>query len=166
MINGKTVAIVPGSFDPITNGHIDIAKRAAEKYDIVYLAVMVNPKKQYMFTIEQRENIAKKAVSEIKNVSVISSEGMLWKLAQDLHADAIVKGYRNAIDYEYEMNMARFNHEHYPLAETVLLKANDKLVQMSSTLLREKINNNESFEDCLPPAAADEVKRILFDLYQ
>ena len=166
MIDKKTVAIVPGSFDPITYGHVDIVKRAAERYDIVYLAVMINPQKQYMFTLEQRRIIAEKAVSEIKNVSVIVSEGMLWKLAQDLHADAIVKGYRNDIDYEYEMNMAKFNREHYPLAETVLLKANDKLMQMSSTLLREKINNNESFEDCLPSNAADEVKRILFNIQQ
>ena len=95
------------------------------------------------------------------NVKVISSDGTLWELAQSLKADAIVKGYRNSTDYDYEINMAKFNSEHYPPAKTILLKANEQLINMSSTFLRERINNNESFDDCLPSAAADEVKRIL-----
>ena len=91
-MSNKKIAIVPGSFDPITNGHVDIVKRAAEEYETVYLAVMINESKKYLFDIEQRTEIAKSAVCDIPNVRVISSEGMLWKLAQDLDADAIVKG--------------------------------------------------------------------------
>ena len=72
MIDGKTVAIVPGSFDPITYGHIDIAKRAADKYDIVYLAVMINDQKQYLFNLEERERIARIALTDIPNITVIS----------------------------------------------------------------------------------------------
>ncbi len=161
MIDGKSIAIVPGSFDPITYGHIDIVKRAAEKYNVVYLAVMINDQKRYMFTLEQRKTIAQRAICDLPNVKVISSDGMLWELAQSLKADAIVKGYRNSTDYDYEINMAKFNSEHYPPAKTILLKANEQLINMSSTFLRERINNNESFDDCLPSAAADEVKRIL-----
>ena len=138
-MNCKRIAIVPGSFDPITNGHLDILRRAASEYEVVYLAVMINASKQYLFSIEQRTEIAKAATSDIKNVKVISSEGMLWSLAKELDADAIVKGYRNQTDYAYELEMAKFNEEHYPLAKTVLLKADPKLEALSSTALREKL---------------------------
>ena len=142
MIDEKTVAIVPGSFDPITYGHIDIAKRAAKDYDIVYLAVMINDQKRYLFTLQEREEIARLALSGIENITVISSDGMLWKLAEELGADAIVKGYRNNVDYEYEMKMAEFNSRHNPKARTVLLKADQSLTTLSSTLLREKKNTS------------------------
>ena len=91
----KGVAIVPGSFDPITNGHIDIVKRAAELYEKVYLAVMINAEKSYMFSIDERKDIAKAALRGFEGVEVISSEGYLWKLAEELSAVAIVKGVRN-----------------------------------------------------------------------
>jgi len=161
MIDGKTVAIVPGSFDPITYGHIDIAKRAAKDYDIVYLAVMINDQKRYLFTLQEREEIARLALSGIENITVISSDGMLWKLAEELGADAIVKGYRNNVDYEYEMKMAEFNSSHNPKARTVLLKADQSLTTLSSTLLREKIAKSESIDAYLPKPAADKIIDIL-----
>ena len=154
-MNNKRIAIVPGSFDPITNGHLDILRRAAAEYDVVYLAVMINSSKQYLFSIEQRTEIAKAATSELKNVKVISSEGMLWALAKELDADAIVKGYRNQTDYAYELEMAKFNEEHYPKAKTVLLKANSELEGLSSTSVREMLSNNESIEGLMPKSAAE-----------
>lgn len=159
-MNCKRIAIVPGSFDPITNGHLDILRRAASEYEVVYLAVMINASKQYLFSIEQRTEIAKAATSDIKNVKVISSEGMLWRLAKKLDADAIVKGYRNPTDYAYELEMAKFNEEHYPLAKTVLLKADPKLEKLSSTALREKLARNESIEELIPKAAAELVYKF------
>ena len=159
-MNCKRIAIVPGSFDPITNGHLDILRRAASEYEVVYLAVMINASKQYLFSIEQRTEIAKAATSDIKNVKVISSEGMLWRLAKELDADAIVKGYRNPTDYAYELEMAKFNEEHYPLAKTVLLKADPKLEELSSTALREKLARNESIEELIPKAAAELVYKF------
>ena len=159
-MNCKRIAIVPGSFDPITNGHLDILRRAASEYEVVYLAVMINASKQYLFSIEQRTEIAKAATSDIKNVKVISSEGMLWSLAKELDADAIVKGYRNQTDYAYELEMAKFNEEHYPLAKTVLLKADPKLEELSSTALREKLARNESIEELIPKAAAELVYKF------
>ena len=161
MIDEKTVAIVPGSFDPITYGHIDIAKRAAKDYDIVYLAVMINDQKRYLFTLQEREEIARLALSGIENITVISSDGMLWKLAEELGADAIVKGYRNNVDYEYEMKMAEFNSSHNPKARTILLKADQSLTTLSSTLLREKIAKSESIDAYLPKPAADKIIDIL-----
>lgn len=155
------IAIVPGSFDPITNGHIDIVRRAADSYDKVYLAVMINDAKKYMFTLKERKEIAISAVKDIKNVEVISSEGYLWELARSLDAVAIVKGIRNAKDEVYELNMAKYNAEHYPEAETVLLQTREDLKYISSTVVREKIKNAESIEELLPSAAIKKINEIL-----
>lgn len=160
MNNNKKIAVVPGSFDPITNGHIDIVKRALEKYDIVYLAVMINPSKKYMFTLEQREKIAAAALKDLKNVRVISSDGMLWELALSLNACAIVKGYRNETDLKYEMEMAEFNNSHNPNAPTVLLKSDEELTNLSSTKIREMILKGQSLDKYLPSSAIDEIGKI------
>ena len=159
----KKIAIVPGSFDPITYGHIDIVKRASTMYDTVYLAVMINDRKQYLFDIEQRTRIAMAAVSDIPNVRVIFSNDMLWKLAKELNASAIVKGYRNERDLEYERTMADFNKAHYPEAQTILLKSDPKLDLVSSTVVREKLRNKESLTDYLPASAISVVEEILKD---
>ena len=157
----KRIALIPGSFDPITYGHIDIVKRALDEYDAVIVAIMINPNKKYMFTMQQRERIAKAALAEFPDVKVISSEGMLWKLALDLNACAIVKGYRNEKDLEYENEMARFNTEHNPNAHTVLFKSSEELENISSTKAREKILNGESLKKLLPDAAIEEINKII-----
>ncbi len=161
MVNNKTVAIVPGSFDPITFGHIDIIKRAAQMYDTVFVAVMINDQKKYLFSIEERERIACLAVEDIPNVSVISSSGMLWELARDLDAVALVKGYRNDVDYQYEQKMAEYNATYNPKAKTVLLQANDKLENLSSTVVRKKLADGQTIDGLMPTKAMDEVKKIL-----
>ena len=161
MKDGKTVAIVPGSFDPITYGHIDIAKRAVQLYDTVYLAVMINDQKQYTFGIEEREKIARAALEDVSNVTVMSSRGMLWKLAEELCADAIVKGYRNQVDYDYEQKMAEFNAGKNPSAKTILLEADSRYYNLSSTAVREKINADQSLDGMLPQAAIREIYAIL-----
>ena len=157
----KTTAIVPGSFDPITYGHLDIVRRASEMYDKVYVAVMINREKSYMFNIEQRLSIARAAVGDDINIEVISSEGMLWELARDLSADAIVKGYRNEKDLEYERVMAKFNEEHYPAAKTVLLKADESLTELSSTVVRGELTAGRDISRFLPAAAEKEINNII-----
>ena len=155
------IAIVPGSFDPITLGHIDLVKRAAQVYDKVYLAVMINDQKKYMFTIEERVAIAKAALGDMDNVEVVFSEGMLWELARDLSANAIVKGVRNDIDAEYERVMAEFNKKMYPSAQTVMLKSNEALSELSSTVVRNRICHNDDLSDLLPESAIKEIAKIL-----
>ena len=157
----QKIAIVPGSFDPITNGHISLVERALEDHDIVYLAVMINPSKKYMFTLEERECIAKAALVGTDNVIVISSEGMLWELAKKLNASSIVKGYRNETDLAYEKEMAKFNEEHYPNAKTVLLKAKENMCDLSSTKIRELITLNKSLQPYIPQTAEEEIKKII-----
>lgn len=161
MNSKERIAIVPGSFDPITNGHVDIINRAADMYDKIYVAVMINAQKQYMFTLKQREEIAKACFLGKDNICVISSDGWLWELAKKLNACAIVKGYRNDKDLEYEREMAKFNDEHYPPAQTVLLKAEDELTDLSSTLVRDKILKGESLCGLLPKAAIDVIEKLI-----
>jgi pantetheine-phosphate adenylyltransferase len=124
-------------------------ERALKAYDKVYLAVMINPVKRYLFTMEQRTAIAIEALRPYDRVEVISSEGMLWQLAKELGACAIVKGYRNQTDYDYEMVQAKWNLEHGGY-ETELLVADPKLGYVSSTIAREKIKKGEDLSKILP----------------
>ena len=149
----KRIAIVPGSFDPITNGHVNIIERASEMYDKVYVAVMINDQKQYMFSLEQRKQIVSACFKGRENIEVISSDGWLWMLAKELNACAIVKGYRNETDLAYEKNMAQFNEAHYPEGKTVLLKADEALCDLSSTSVRELIKQGNSLDEFLPQEA-------------
>lgn len=160
MTNTHRIAIVPGSFDPITNGHVDIIRRATELYDKVYVAVMINDQKTYKFSLEQREAIAKAALEGMERVEVISSRGWLWELAKNLGACAIVKGYRNNTDFEYEMKMAEYNKAHNPKAETILLKADENLVGLSSTLVRDKMLQGGDLDGLLPQKAIKLIKEL------
>ena len=156
----QRIAVVPGSFDPITNGHIDVIRRATELYDKVFVAVMINDQKNYRFTLEEREAIARAALEGLERVEVLSSRGWLWELAKELGACAIVKGYRNETDLEYEQKMAEFNKAHNPDAETVLLKASDGLETLSSTVVRERMLNDEQIDGLLPEKAIELIKKI------
>ena len=156
----QRIAVVPGSFDPMTNGHISIVKKALELYDHVYVAVMINDKKKYMFSLEDREEIARACLDGMDNVSVISSRDWLWHLCAELGACAIVKGYRNEEDLKYENEMAQFNKEHYPKADTILIKADETMTTLSSTLIRKKILSGEALFEYLPAKAIEIINTI------
>lgn len=159
--NNLSIAIVPGSFDPITYGHVELVRQAKMRYDKVYLAVMINSAKSYCFNLEQRTEIARAAVADMEGVEVIASEGMLWQLAEKLHATGIVKGYRNEADLQYEKEMAAFNEAHNPNAKTLLLPSSDGLQHISSTEVRRRLDAGESIEDIVPPTAVACIRRIL-----
>ena len=161
MDNKKTVAIVPGSFDPITNGHIFVIKEALKRYDKVYVAVMINSEKEYTFTLEERKIIANAALEGLQGVEVISSAGWLYDLANELCADAIVKGYRNSLDLEYEKKMAEFNQRYAPKTKTVLIKSDGEMAGISSTLVRNMLKNDESINELLPQGAIAQINKIL-----
>ena len=152
--------IVPGSFDPITKGHLDIIERAAKLCDKVFVAVMINDQKEYMFTLSEREEIARAACAGLKNVSVISSSGMLYELCRTLGVKVIIKGVRNEIDREYELKMAEYNAAHNPDATTLLLDANEELTNVSSTAVREMIKENGELGRYLPDGVILKIKEI------
>ena len=158
-----TVALLPGSYDPITKGHMDVICRAATLFDRVVVAVMTNDMrayvadakvKQYMFTMEERTEMARRACEKIANVQVISSQAKLIDLVDELEADVIVKGVRNEADYAYEQKHALYNRAHNPRAETLYLPADPAFDHISSTLVRERIAAGKGLEELVPPAVA------------
>ncbi len=154
-------AIVPGSFDPITVGHIDVLKRAAALYDKVYLALLINPDKKYLFDTEARIEIARLAIKDIPNAEVVYSDGMLYALARKLSCSAIIKGIRNETDLAYEMKMALYNRSLAPEIETLFLPCDDKLAEISSTLVRSLLSEGKESEakKILPCGAIDIIKK-------
>lgn len=154
-----SLAIVPGSFDPMTMGHRDLVLQVAEKYDSVVVAVMINAQKQYVFDIADRVSIAKATLEDIPNVTVISDEGMLIDLYDRLGADAVCKGWRNQADYDYEMKMADWNRAHNPRFRTVLLPSGGAHATLSSTEVRRKMEQGESLEGLVHPNAYSLVNR-------
>ena len=165
------IGLIPGSFDPITLGHVNIIERAAEKFDTVYVAVMNNDSakhdktlssKTYTFDMSERVKMVELSTAHIENVKVISFEGMLIDLFDEIGADVIVKGIRNAADLEYEMIHAKWNKQHNPRVETLFMTADENLCAISSTLVREYIKNGEydKLGDVLSASAVEYLKSL------
>ena len=129
----KHYAILPGSYDPITKGHVDILRRASKLYDKVYLALLINPDKNYLFDMETRVKLAKIACRGIKNAVVMSDTGLLVNLAAKLECKTIIKGIRDGRDLTYEVDMANKNRALAPDIETLFMPANEEYSCVSST---------------------------------
>lgn len=147
------IAILPGSYDPMTVGHVNVIERAARMFDEVVVAVMNNDSKQYMLTAEERTVIATVSCAHIQNARVIADGGMLVDLVDAIDACAIVKGIRNEDDLAYEQNMARWNKEKNPRAETLYLPCDDALSEISSTAVRALIEQGKTPEGLVADAA-------------
>ena len=146
-----SLAIVPGSFDPMTLGHLDIVKTVAKRYDEVVVAVMINRSKKYMFDTETRVAVAEETVKELPNVRVISDSGLLINLFDRLGADAVCKGWRNQKDYDYELHMADWNSSHNPRFRTEMIRAKSSVEHISSTEVRRRLADGETLEDIVHP---------------
>ena len=153
-----SIALLPGSYDPITLGHLDIIARAAARFDEVVVAVMNNAAKAYSFTMAQRAELARLATAHIENVRVVADEGMLVDLFDRLGADVIVKGVRNEADCAYENEMAAYNLKKNPRARTELWQASASLAEVSSTRVREAIKSGVLPDDLLPQAVLDRLR--------
>lgn len=135
-MNKKSV-ICPGSFDPVTLGHLDIIKRASKMFDRVYVAALVNSAKHPVFSIEERMELMREAVEGLDNVEVVSFEGLLAEYCLKNNIDAIVKGLRAVSDFEYEFQMAIANKKLNPQLETIFLTADSDSMYLSSSMVRE-----------------------------
>ncbi len=129
--------IYPGTFDPITLGHIDLIKRAARLFDTVIVCVAHSEKKQPMFTIDERIALASDALADVPNVEFCSFSGLTVDLARDKNCYTVLRGVRAVADYEYELQLANMNRAMCPDFETVFLTPGDELSYISSSLLRE-----------------------------
>ena len=136
----RRIACCPGTYDPVTNGHLDIVARAAHVFDSVIVAVLVNPGKQPLFTVEERIALLKEALADIPNVEVDSFEGLLVDFARHRGVTAIVKGLRAVSDFDYELQMAQMN---YRLAgvETMFMTTNPSYSYLSSSLVKDVARN-------------------------
>lgn len=148
-----SLAIVPGSFDPMTMGHLDLVLKAAKRYDEVVVAVMINASKRYLFDMETRTEIAKRTVEHLPNVRVICEKGLLIDLFDRLGAATVCKGWRNEKDYDYEIHMADWNREHNPRFRTELIRSRGEFADLSSTEVRAKLDAGEVPEGLVHPNA-------------
>jgi pantetheine-phosphate adenylyltransferase len=147
------IACCPGTYDPVTNGHLDIVARAAHVFDSVIVAVLVNPGKQPLFTVEERIAMLKEASAEIPGVEVDAFEGLLVDFARHRGVTAIVKGLRAVSDFDYELQMAQMN---YRLAgvETMFMTTNPTYSYLSSSLVKDVAHNGGDVSGLVPDLVA------------
>ena len=153
--------ILPGSYDPITKGHLEIIKKASEEYSEVFAVAFVNPAKSYKFSSDERLEMLKIATRGLGNVKVGYSEGLVVDSMKENGIDLIVKGYRTDIDLEYERRMAEWN-ENAAGFKTRLIKCEADMEGVSSTLAREAIasGNSELLSEILPDGVAEYISRM------
>lgn len=152
-------AIYPGSFDPLTNGHLDLIERASKLFDEVIVALLVNPNKQPFFTVEERVNLLQQVLTpHFANVTVETFSGLLVDYAQQRQAQALIRGLRSAADYEYELPMVLMNRHLYPAVETVFLTAAQNYVHVSSSLVKEVFKLGGEIDALVPEAVSQQMK--------
>ncbi len=149
--------ILPGSYDPVTNGHLEIIKRAALTFDEVYVVAFINPKKKYTFTAEERVSMLMLATEEIDNVLVSYSDGLVIDYMRDHGIEKIVKGYRNEQDLAWEREQAKYNLENGGY-ETELWLCRDEMKDVSSTEARRLIREGGDLSEILPEAVINYIK--------
>ncbi len=151
-------AIYPGTFDPITLGHLDIIDRASKIFDRLVVSVVMNPEKHPLFEIDERVELIKKVVAAYPNVEVGSSIELLADFARQYENPVIIKGLRNHIDYEYETTMAVFNKKLNPQLETFFITAKLEYTYVSSTAVRQLALYGADLSDYVPKVVEDEIK--------
>jgi pantetheine-phosphate adenylyltransferase len=151
--------IYPGTFDPVTFGHIDLIKRAIELFDAVVVTVAINPGKAPLFSTEERVNMLKESLKEFKNVSIDSFDGLVVDHAKIVGAGAILRGLRAVSDFEYEFQMALMNRKLANEIATVFLMPHEKFTYLNSTIIRNLASLNSDVSDFVPPIVAEALKK-------
>jgi len=146
----NTKAIYPGTFDPMTNGHLDIITRAALMFDHIVLAVAASPSKKPMFSLEERVALAKEVVAHIPNVEVLGFSDLMANFARDRQANVLIRGLRAVSDFEYEMQLAQMNRHLLPELESVFLMPSGKYSFISSSLVKEVARHQGDVSAFLP----------------
>ncbi len=161
MSSGVKIAVYPGSFDPVTMGHLDIIRRAAPMFDKLIVAVMVNSSKRYVFDTEKRKEFIERSIVDVPNVEVVSCKELLADFTKKCNASAIVKGLRAVSDFEYEFQMALINKRLNPDAETIFLTTSPDYMFLSSSVVKEVGSYGADVHDLLPPQIEDEVMKAI-----
>jgi pantetheine-phosphate adenylyltransferase len=150
-------AVCPGSFDPVTNGHLDIISRAAAQFDEVTVAVLINKRKASLFTVDERIDMLEEATAQHGNVVIDAFHGLLVDFCRDRHISAIVKGLRAVSDFDYELQMAQMNNR-LTGVETLFVSTNPLYSYLSSSLVKEVATYGGDVRGLLPDTVYEEMK--------
>lgn len=159
-------ALVPGTFDPITAGHVDVIKRAAQMFDEVIVAVAASVKKNPLFALDKRLALCQEALEMFENVRVISFDGLLVDLAEDYDAHVVVKGLRAVTDFEYEFQMTAFNYELSKTMETCFIMSPPNYMYLSSSIVREMASMGGNVHGFVPACVEGALREEFADAYQ
>ncbi len=159
-------AVVPGTFDPITAGHVDVILRAAQIFDDVVVAVAKSVKKSPMFDLDTRVDLSKRALADTPNVSVISFDGLLVDLVRNLDAHVVVKGLRAVTDFEYEFQMTALNYELSQDLETFFIMSPPKFMYLSSSIIREMASMGGEVKGFVPACVEEALHEYFADAYK
>ncbi|NMB15607.1 MAG: pantetheine-phosphate adenylyltransferase [Firmicutes bacterium] len=152
------IAVCPGSFDPVTYGHIDIISRAADLFDRLYVVVLPNPRKKPCFTVEERLDMLREVLAHLDNVVCEQYEGLVVDYAQSRGAIAIVRGLRAVSDFEFEFKMASMNHHLDPEIETVFMMTSNEYSFISSSAVKEIASFGGDVSQWISPIVAERLK--------
>jgi pantetheine-phosphate adenylyltransferase len=152
------IAIYPGSFDPVTNGHLDLIQRALQLFDQLVVAIADNPDKKPLFSGEERLEMVKTAIKDLKQVKVVLFTGLLANLAKEIKASAIIRGVRAVSDFEFEFQLALMNRKLAPKTETVFLIPSEKYTYLSSNLIKDVARFNGNINCFVPEIVEKKLK--------
>ena len=158
-MTAETFAIYPGSFDPLTNGHVDIIHRGAKLFDRIAVAILLNVEKSPLFTVAERVDIAREVFRDIPNVEVDTFDGLLVEYARRKRAGVIVRGLRAISDFEYEMQMALMNRNLNPEVETVFMMPAEPYTYVSSRLVKEVAALGGSVSNLVPRLVEERLRQ-------
>ena len=147
-----TTAVYPGSFDPVTKGHLNIIERASRIFDRLIVCVMINADKRPMFSTEERVEMIRRVTAGLDNVTVDSSSSLLAEYAKEHHVNVVIKGLRAATDFEKEFQMALINHKMNPNLDTMFLTSEHQFMYLSSSVVKELGGHGADLRDFLPEA--------------
>ncbi len=156
---GKKTAIYPGSFDPLTLGHLDLIERGSRLFDHLTVGVLTNPDKNALFTVAERVEMLEAVTRGIAKVSVETFRGLLVSYAAQKNATAVLRGIRAFSDFEYELQMALMNHKLEPQVETVFLMPAESYLYVSSRLVKEIAEYGGSVKDLVPPLVEEKLRQ-------
>ncbi len=160
MSSKKIIGLYPGSFDPVTFGHLDIAKRALKMCDELHIAVVANPNKRALLPVEERVDLIRKVTKGWNGVKVSSFNGLLVDYARDMKASLVFRGLRAVADFEYEFQMALINRTLHPGIEVVFLVPSEKFIFLSSSAIKEVAKLGGRVEGFVPSEVAKALKKI------
>lgn len=153
-----TTALIPGSFDPITLGHLNIIRRASQIFDRVVVCVMKNSAKSYLFSIDERVELARRVVDRLGNVEVATTNTLLAEYAKQYEGAVIVKGLRAVSDFDYEFQLALVNKKMNPDLDTLFLTSSEKYTFLSSTVVKEMAAYGADLSEFAPSEIIDDIK--------